>query len=85
MTIEQFPDRLVAVTATIDQSGNTTPGTLTLQGKTHSIISVGRQWETEEGRHILIETAGGERYELQLSRISLVWRIKRAWLAEMAA
>ena len=85
MTIEQFPDKVATVTATIDQSGNTTPITLTLQGETHSIISVGRQWETEEGRHILIETAGGERYELQLSRISLVWRIKRAWLAEMAA
>ena len=85
MTIEQFPDRVVAVTATIDQSGNTTPSALTLQGKTHSIISVGRQWETEEGRHILVEVAGGERYELQLSRINLVWRIKRTWLAEMAA
>lgn len=85
MTIEQFPDRVVAVTANIDQNGNTRPIDLTLQGKTHTIISVGRQWETEEGRHILVEVAGGERYELQLSRISLVWRIKRAWLAEMAA
>ena len=85
MAIEQFPDKVVAVTATIDQNGSTTPTTLTLQGKTHSIISVGRQWETEEGRHILVEVAGGERYELQLSRINLVWRIKRAWLAEMAA
>lgn len=85
MTIEQFPDRVVAVTATIDQHGGTTPSNLKLHGETHSIISVGRQWETEEGRHILVEVAGGERYELQLSRINLVWRIKRAWLNEMAA
>jgi len=85
MTIEQFPDKVVAVTATIDQNGKTMPIDLTLQGKTHSIISVGRQWETEEGRHILAEIANGERYELQLSRINLVWRIKRAWLTEMAA
>ena len=85
MAIEQFPDKVVAVTATIDQSGKTTPTTLELQGKKYSIISVGRQWETQEGRHILVEVADGERYELQLSRINLVWRIKRAWLAEMAA
>ena len=31
MTIEQFPDRVVAVTATINQSGNTTPIDLTVQ------------------------------------------------------
>ena len=85
MTIEQFPDQVVTVGATIDNHGHTTPTDLTLQGKTHSIISVGRQWETEEGRHILVEAANGERYELQLSRINLVWRIKRVWRAEMAA
>ena len=85
MTIEQFPDQVVAVTATIDNHGHTTPIDLTLQGKKHSIISVGRQWETEGGRHILVEAANGVRYELQLSRINLVWRIKRVWQAEMAA
>ncbi len=85
MTIEQFPDQVVAVTATIDSHGSTTPIDLKLQGKTHSVIAVGRQWETEDGRHILVEIANGERYELQLSRLNLVWRIKRAWRAEMAA
>jgi hypothetical protein len=82
MIKETFFNDPVVVTASIDHQGQTTPKTVTWQGRRYTLIVVGRQWDTDEGRHILVESATGERFELQLSRADLVWRLKRAWQGE---
>lgn len=85
MTNTEFYDDPVAVTATIDQFGNTKPTAISWQGRSQRLVTVGRQWNTENGRHILVEASDGIRYELLLSRADLIWRLKRAWPLEMAA
>jgi hypothetical protein len=85
MSHMQFTDTPVAVTATIDHDGSTRPETLILSGRSFTIVSVGRQWESEAGRHILVEIGDGTRFELLLERQTLAWRIKRTWPLEMAA
>ncbi len=85
MVHPQFSNDLISVTASIDQDGNTHPTQLTWRGKSCPLIAVGRQWETESGRHILAEAGDGTRYELLLSRQELVWRLKRYWPMALAA
>jgi hypothetical protein len=79
MVKETFFNDSVTVTASMDHQGQIAPKAFTWHGKRYTLTSVGRQWDTEEGRHILVESAGGDRFELQLSRLDLVWRLKRAW------
>jgi len=85
MSNTEFYDDPVAVTATIDHHGNTNPTGFLWRGRSQTLVSVGRQWDTENGRHILVEASDGVRYELQLSRVDLIWRLKRAWPLQMAA
>jgi len=73
----------IAVTATMDKQGFITPQNLIRQGKHHTVTGVGRQWESDEGRHILVETAGSDRFEILLSRADLRWYLRRAWLQEI--
>jgi hypothetical protein len=85
MTQTKFFDEPIAVTASVDQTGQTTPVSLTWQAKDYSITVVGRQWDAADGRHVLVESATGDRFEIQLSREDLLWRLKRSWSEEMAA
>ena len=85
MAQTKFTDTLVRVTATFDESGHTRPEKLELNGRALSVVSIGRQWQTEQGRHILVETGDGARLELLLDRQQLLWRIKRIWPVELAA
>ena len=82
---EKIFDEPIDVTASIDPEGRITPQRFTWQGKPHTVVSVGRQWTSEEGRHVLVMTGDGSRFELQLSRQSLVWYLRRAWQAEIWA
>ena len=83
MTNVAYFDDVITVTAAIALDGQTSPKTFTWQGTQYRVITIGRQWESEDGRHILIEVAGGDRFELQLSRADLLWRLKRAWSGEI--
>lgn len=85
MSDAKFMDTVVGVTAFIDEQGYLQPQQLVLQERPMTIVSVGRQWQSAGGRHVLIETSDGSRFELLLSRAELVWRIKRFWPLEMAA
>ncbi|GAB4440496.1 MAG: hypothetical protein Kow0031_22430 [Anaerolineae bacterium] len=85
MTDTKFVDILVGVTAFMDDQGRISPQQLVLRGQSVSIVSVGRQWQSESGRHVLVEAGDGARYELLLSQAELVWRIKRMWPLELAA
>ena len=85
MAETKFFNEAITVTASIDPTGQMIPKSLNWQGKTIVLTSVGRQWEADDGRHILVEAANGDRFELQLSRKDLVWYMKRAWQEELAA
>jgi hypothetical protein len=82
---EKIYDEPIDVTASIDSKGQIAPQRFIWQGKPHTVVSVGRQWTSEEGRHVLVMTGDGSRFELQLSRQSLVWYLRRAWQAEILA
>lgn len=79
MNETEFLDELIGVTGSIDHTGQVTARQFTWRGQAHSITGTGRQWESEAGRHILVETGGGDRFELQLSRADLCWHLVRAW------
>ncbi len=85
MATMEFLDDPVAVLAAIDNQGHTRPHQLSWRGVDYTLISVGRQWDTENGRHVLVEAGNGARFELQLSRSDLRWRLKRRWWVELAA
>ncbi len=85
MTTEAFFNDPISVTAAIDHNGSIVPTSLIWQGKQRTITAAGRQWESDDGRHILVETAGGDRFEIQLSRKDLLWYLRRAWRGELAA
>jgi hypothetical protein len=85
MSNPQFPNEAVAVSAIIDEQGQVQPQTVTMRGVSHTVVTVGRQWEDESGRHVLVEVGDGSRYELSLSRAKLVWLVTRIWPAVLAA
>lgn len=79
MTNEKFYDDSIGLTVSANHEGELTPISFNWQGKQHTVTSVGRQWTSDEGRHVLVMTAAGSRFELQLSRQDLAWYLKRAW------
>jgi hypothetical protein len=85
MTNEEFVDERVSVVAAMDGEGQMNPQRVTWQARKYRITSVGRQWDEEDGRHILVETVDGTRFELLLRREDFVWRIKRVWRTLVAA
>jgi len=76
--MEYFDDPIM-VNGSIAADGELDVNQLTWQNQTYAIISIGRQWETETGRHVLVEAAGNIRFEVALERNSLTWRLKRVW------
>jgi hypothetical protein len=84
MTNEKFYHDTIGLTLSINHAGEVTPVSFNWQGKQHTVTDVGRQWTSEAGRHVLVMTAEGSRFELQLSRQDLVWYLKRAWEADIA-
>ncbi len=85
MNHEEFFDEPVSVTATMDEEGKLDPQRVVWQGHKYKVTTVGRQWDEADGRHVLVETAGGMRFELQLRREDFAWRVRRVWRALAAA
>lgn len=73
----------VGVTATLDTQGHTLLQSITWQEQEYTIVAVGRQWDEENGRHIMAEAADGTRFELQLSREDLIWYVRRVWRGQL--
>lgn len=76
--IEYFND-LIAVMAITAPKGEVTPRHFDWHGQRYTVVSVGRQWAAEDGRHVLVETPSGDRFELHLAREDLCWRVIKAW------
>lgn len=82
MVNQEFLDEPVGLTGSFDPQGHTVPQSLTWRGKQYTIVTVGRQWDEDEGRNVLTEAADGTRFELQLRRRDLIWHVKRVWRAQ---
>lgn len=85
MTNEEFFDEPANVVAAMDGEGNLNPQRFTWQKHKYRIISVGRQWDEADGRHVLVEAVDGTRFELQLRRQDFGWRVRRVWRAPLVA
>lgn len=85
MNHEEFFDESASVTAEINDEGRLNPQRVVWQGHKYKVIAVGRQWDEADGRHVLVETTGGTRLELQLRREDFAWRVRRVWRAVGAA
>ena len=76
--IEYFNDP-IALMVTINAMGEVSPRQFDWRDQQYTIVSVGRQWQTEDGRHVLVEIPNGDRFELHLDRADLRWRLIKAW------
>ena len=85
MANTQFFDQVISVSASFDAQGQIAPTDLTWQEHQFTVTAVGRQWDEEDGRHILVESGQNSRFEILLSREDLLWRLKRAWQEALAA
>jgi hypothetical protein len=81
----EFFDEPISVTCSIDDRGQTTLQSLTWRDTQYTIVAVGRQWDEDDGRHIMAEAADNTRFELQLRREDLVWRVRKVWRAQILA
>jgi len=84
MNTEFFNDP-ISLTGSFDQQGQVNVRRLVWQERTHPIVAVGRQWLEEAGRHVMAEGADGTRFEIELSRDDLVWRVKKVWRGPLVA
>ena len=82
MNNTEFLDDLITVTASIDHQGKISPKDLLWRHKLYTIINVGRQWQADDGRYVLVEVANGDRFEIQLSQTDLLWHLRRVWREE---
>ena len=78
-------DDPINVTCAIDEAGQITLHRLTWRGQVHTIIAIGRQWDEEDGRHVLAEAGDGTRFEALLRREDFTWRAKQVWRPELWA
>ncbi len=81
----EFFDEPVRVIASVDDQGRTVLQSLTWQERQYTIVAVGRQWDQEDGRHIMVEAADGTRFELHLRRENLIWHVRKVWPGPMVA
>ena len=80
----EFFNDAVKMSIIVDSQGQTALQNLTWQEQTYTIVTVGRQWDEADGRHIMAEAADGTRFELQLRRQDLIWYVTRVWRDQLA-
>ena len=79
MVNTEFFDDPASVTASVDPQGQTTIQSISWQEQRYPIVTVGRQWDEENGRRVLVEAVDGTRFELQLRRENLIWYVRKVW------
>ena len=79
----EYLDEPVLVTTKSAPDARLAPQLVVWRGRHFPIVTVGRQWEEETGRHVLVEANDGTRFELQLGRDNVSWRIKRVWWGQI--
>ena len=79
----EFFDDPIGVICAINEQGHTNLQNLTWRGTQYTIVAVGRQWNEETGRRVMAEAADGTRFELELRREDLIWRVNKVWRAQI--
>ncbi len=68
-------------------AGKIAPKWFEWQGRKHSVVALGRQWdETVEGRRLrcfLVQTPGQNSYELRWDPVEDEWVLHRGWLLNL--
>jgi hypothetical protein len=85
MVNPEFFDDPIEITLTMDSQGQISLQNFTWQGQQYPVVAVGRQWDEDDGRHVMAEAADGARFELQLRRQDLIWYVSRVWRTEFIA
>lgn len=85
MSEMEMLDEPVTVETVSDSQGQVAVQRLKWREQAYTVISMGRQWDEPAGRHLLVETAGGTRFELELRREDLRWRVRRVWWGQTLA
>lgn len=67
----------LAVEARFEPDGSIQPVALIRNGKRIELQSVGRQWDEDDGRHILVLSAG-KQAELVYRAADASWRLRRS-------
>jgi len=78
MSSMKFAKQPAAVEVHFAQDGSVRPRRFTWEQHWLDVSDVGRQWEDETGRHVLVMVAGRRAFELLLRRDNLCWQIVRA-------
>lgn len=76
---------LVEVTARFGIDGSITPYSFSWKGSNYSVVSVGRNWRDDFGKHILVMVAGDRVFELIFNPGEFVWYLRRLDGGRMAA
>lgn len=66
----------VEVKAHFDREGRIRPLSFTWQGSVHQVVSTGRRWESEAGKHMLVMTLESRVYELLFQPGPGIWLLK---------
>lgn len=67
----------IEITTRFKQDGSLVPIDFTLGENTVQILNIGRQWETEQGRHILVMDHRETTYHLFFQISDLCWYLIR--------
>ena len=67
----------VEVTARFEKDGRVVPLCLVWQGHRYTIDNTGRQWQAQDGWHILSMTASGRMFELVFIAAESRWLLGR--------
>lgn len=85
MSNVEFVDEPIEVIVVIGKQGQLRPQSVVWRERRYPIVTTGRQWDVEDSRLVLVEAADGTRFELQLVRETLAWRMKKIWWVQTLA
>ena len=63
----------IEVTAEFDRKGRVTPLSFKWRDRLYTVTSTGRQWEAEDGHHVLVMAAGDKVFHLCFARKEGCW------------
>jgi hypothetical protein len=67
----------IEVTARFSEDGTITPQHFSWNGGRYHVESAGRQWNDDDGQHMLVMVAGGQIYELIFNGSQGRWYITK--------
>lgn len=76
--------KLINVSAEFQLDGSVQVTRFNWNGRDYLVESQGRQWQAENGRHVLVSTPGGRMFELLYMPVDGRWFMARSHTPPMA-